>query len=123
MVNSIWRVLLVILTTHAIAGCTVVRIEDRDGSVRLQKSLGFVRLEPATSNAVIRVTSIGFHSAFGVTSIGFGRTEAASLAPGACQLVVWNASPETVDALRELLGDDTALCNFEPKNIAARKSP
>ena len=101
---------LCVVAACLMPGCTVVHVSDQDGSTRIVRRFGVVAIEPGQASTVMRVTSLGMHSAFGTWSVGFGRAEAATLAPGTCQLVIWAASAETVQSLRELVGTDASLC-------------
>ena len=108
-----WRYALLLLGAASIPGCTVIHVEDANGSTKISRKLGVIAVEPGPATSVVRVTSVGMHSAFGVLSIGFGRSEAVSIDPARCQLLVWAASPATLDALKELMGTSSGICTIE----------
>lgn len=109
------------LLALALQGCTVVHIDSPDGRATVIRRFGVVRIEPSQTTSIVRVTSVGVHSAFGVVSVGFGRTEAATVVPGTCQVILWAASPATITNLKELMGGDNDLCALG--NTAARSVP
>ena len=107
------RYALLLLGAASIQGCTVIHVNDANGTTSISRKLGVIAVEPGPATSVVRVTSLGIHSAFGVLSIGFGRSEAVSIDPARCQLIVWATSPATLNALKELMGTDTGVCTIE----------
>ena len=116
-------VVLLASASIAIQGCTVVRIENSDGSTTVSRHVGVVAIQPGEANTLIRVTSFGFHTAAGNTVLGFGRTELATLVPGTCELILWNSSPETATTFRQLLGSDVSICTHNTLQARDRGSP
>jgi hypothetical protein len=91
-------------------GCTVVRIENADGSTTVRHRVGLAAIHPGDANALIRITSFGLHTALGTSTLGFGHTEVVTIAPGSCEVILWGASPETAKHFRDLLGEDASVC-------------
>jgi hypothetical protein len=104
------KLLFVACACSLVQACTVVRIDNRDGSTAVSYRVGLVAIKPGTASTFIRVTSFGFHAVAGTSVVGFGHTELATVAPGTCELILWGASPDTATAFRELLGRDVSVC-------------
>jgi hypothetical protein len=107
---NLLRSLLCILVLLSMQACTVVRIDSQDGTTRITRRFGIVTIEPGTASSLVRVTSLGAHSAFGVLSLGYGHTEAVTVEPGACQIIVWDAGADTLHRLQDLVGADGHVC-------------
>jgi hypothetical protein len=104
------NLLLVVCACSLVQACTVVRVDNSDGTTTVSRRVGLVSIQPGTASTLIRVTSFGFHAVAGTVVVGFGQTELATVAPGTCELILWGATPETAIALRELLGRNVSVC-------------
>ena len=96
----------------SLGGCTVVRIDEQGATTTVTRKFGVVTIAPGSKNSVVSVTSFGVHSAFGVLSLGFGRTEAATFDPAVCQLILWHPTPAALLALRNLMGAHNEICTI-----------
>jgi hypothetical protein len=121
--HSLLKLLLAACACSLVQACTVVRIDNRDGSTTVSYRAGFVSVQPGTASTFIRVTSFGFHTAAGTSVVGFGHTEAATVAPGTCELILWGASPDTATAFRELFGRNVSVCTQNNLQAKEGESP
>ena len=88
----------------------MVRIDQQGATTTVTRRFGMVVIQPGSQSSLVRVTSIGVHSAFGVWSVGFGHTEAATVDPAACQLILWHPTRAAMLALSALVGTHDDIC-------------
>ena len=93
------------------AGCTSISISQGDGITRIDRSLGFARVEitPGTRAVSARIDALGLSDTPVGIGVGISRQEFAALGED-CRVVIWVESAEAADALAPRLRDLNNLC-------------
>lgn len=89
-----------------IVGCAVVKIEEHDGHVVVEKSFGVISLKPADNAAFIssEIQGFGVLSTPLGTSLGYTK-QSITMGDRSCKVIVWlseEVSPSTIEELKKI---------------------
>lgn len=94
-----------------LCSCSTVTIEEADGTVRIERHLGFVSIQPVPAEMaqVVSLTGLGLVGFQGDLIVGFHRAEFAAL-PRRCHLLLWIEEGAQLEYLRDTLKQMEQVC-------------
>ena len=111
VVGTITKVVLLPLIVLFLAGCAVVKIQQSDGEVLVERSVGFVsvHVSPGKNPIISESTTIGLAHRDRGFSVGYFQESLAAF-PDSCHLILWVENEQQIETLKDLVGDLDHLC-------------
>lgn len=108
------QVVLLLTLIAGLGACAVIRIEGDDGTVRVERQLGFVSVNfaPEQRAALADVTALGIIRTWDGLTVGYYAGQVVALPPDDCRIVVWVEDPAQVAQLRDMLKGRVDVCVF-----------
>ena len=106
--KNLFFLIVALFTLH---GCTNITIQEKDGSVTIQREFGFLILNanPDTDAIVAEITALGYMSSPMGVSVGYGKHSVALL-PDSCRIVIWIEGENDLLKVKSIMGDNESIC-------------
>ncbi len=115
--------LLSVLTLSISSACTNVYVSKQDGTINVERHLGFVSVEAPSNSALqeIRLEGAGFLKTSDGFSIGYHNGSVISASPD-CKIVLIVETARELELLIDLLKDYGKVCATQPIPIERQQS-